>query len=120
MIKDIFSEDMLLFMDQRWELSSCPDSFIFTLTNIHNTEPAKFKTTSTSEGVSHVSSKGPSFGENCDLSICSDFMNSDSYTDFPCRYSDTLGKGKSIFTGDFNNSNTSFRLKEIEVFKLLK
>ena len=72
------------------------------------------------EGVSHNSSYGPSFGESCDICIYSDFVNSDSYSDFPCRYNDILGKGRSIFTGDFNNSNTNFRLKEIEVFKLYK
>ena len=98
-----------------------PQAFIFTLINIHNSEPTKFKTTSEKEGVQHNSSFGPSFGESCDICISiSDFLNSDAKTDFPCRYSDSLGKGKSIFTGDFNNSTTNFRLKEIEVFQLFK
>ena len=44
----------------------------------------------------------------------------DSFTDFPCRYADTLGKGRSIFTGDYNNDNTKFRIKEIEVFQVFK
>ena len=35
-------------------------------------------------------------------------------------YSDSLGKGKSIFTGDYINNTTNFRLKEIEVFQLFK
>ena len=33
---------------------------------------------------------------------------------------DTLGKGKSIFTGDYNNSSGSFKIKEIEVFQVFK
>ena len=98
-----------------------PQAFIFTLVNIHNSEPTKFKIKSENEGVYHNSGYGPTFGSNCDIGIgISDFLNSDAYTDFPCRYVDSLGKGKSIFTGDFNNDNTAFRLKEIEVFQLFK
>ena len=97
-----------------------PECFIFTLTNIHNTEPTKFPTTNNNEGTRHHIDMGPSFGENCDISIKADYINIDSYSDFPCRYSDILGKGKSIFTGDFNNNNTNYRLKEIEVFQLFK
>ena len=98
-----------------------PKAFIFTLINIHNSEPTKFNVTSEKEGVYHSSSYGPIFGCNCDIGIgISDFLNSDANTDFPCRYNDSLGKGRSIFTGDFNNDNTKFRLKEIEVFQLFK
>ena len=40
-------------------------------------------------------------------------------TSFPYTYKDTLGKGKSIFTGDFNNKTDYFKIKEIEVtFKI--
>ena len=49
-----------------------------------------------------------------------DFINKDSYSNFPHNYEDTLKKGKSIFTGDLNNSNQLFKIKDIEVFKLLK
>ena len=99
-----------------------PDStaFIFTLKNIHNSPPTKFNVKNEKEGVYHASDKGPTFGSCCDITTYSDFLNSDSYTDFPCRYADSLGKGKSIFTGDFNNSNTNFRLREIEVFQIIK
>ena len=98
-----------------------PQAFIFTLVNIHNSEPTKFKIKSENEGVYHSSGHGPTFGSNCDIGISiSDFLNSDAYTDFPCRYVDSLGKGRSIFTGDFNNDNKAFRLKEIEVFQLFK
>ena len=98
-----------------------PKAFIFTLINIHNSEPTKFNVPSEKEGDYHSSSYGPTLGSNCDIGIgISNFLNSDAYTDFPCRYNDSLGKGRSIFTGDFNNDNTKFRLKEIEVFQLFK
>ena len=99
---------------------SDPQAFIFTLKNIHNSEPTKFHVKSEKEGVYHNSTHGPTFGEGCDIYICSDFLNSDSASDFPCRYVDSLGKGKSIFTGDFNNNNGKFRIKEIEVFQVFK
>ena len=98
-----------------------PQAFIFTLINIHNSGPTKFNVKNEKEGVYHNSSFGPTFGACCDISInISDFLNSDASTDFPCRYVDSLGKGKSIFTGDYDNNNSKFRLKEIEVFQLFK
>ena len=98
-----------------------PKAFIFTLINIHNTEPTKFNVQNENEGVYHNSNYGPTLGNNCDIGTCiSDFVNSDTLTDFPCRYVDSLGKGRSIFTGDFNNNTQKFRLKEIEVFQLFK
>ena len=97
-----------------------PESFIFTLTNIHNTEPTKFNTKNSGEGVGHYKDYGPTFGACCDITIASDFINSDSSSDFPCRYNDTLGKGRSVFTSNFDNNKGNFRLKEIEVFKLFK
>ena len=107
-----------------WTCDGCyhaaPDCFIFTLTNIHNTEPTKLPTNNKDQGVSHKKEKGPTFGEGCDINISQDFINNDSSSDFPCRYKDNLGKGKSIFTGDFNNSKSTFRLKEIEVFQIFK
>ena len=51
-----------------------------------------------------------------DILINSDFEKSEGYSGFPNTYQDVLGKGKSIFTGDSN----SFKIKEIEVFKLFK
>ena len=96
------------------------NAFIFTLRNIHGSEPEKFLVKDEKQGVYHDKNYGPTFGEGCDIYINSDFLNSDSNSDFPCRYKDTLGKGKSIFTGDFNNSTSAFRLKEIEVFQMFK
>ena len=97
-----------------------PDCFIFTLTNVHNSPPTKFPTNNSDQGIYHNSSKGPTFGEGCDINIPSDFLNNDSSTDFPCRYKDSLGKGKSVFTGDSSNSKSTYRIKELEIFFLLK
>ena len=98
---------------------SAPDSFIFTLTNIHRTEPTKFPNSNTSYSIYDHSSYGPTFGGGIyDFDIYTN--KSGSYAYFPDCYQDVLGKGKSIFTGDLNNSNSSFKLKEIEVFKILK
>jgi len=95
---------------------SAPNSFIFTLTNIHGTEPTKFPNSDTSYSIFDYSSFGPAFGYNCDIYM--DFYN--THSSFPSSYKDILGKGKSIFTGDLNNNNQSFKLKEIEVFKIFK
>jgi len=95
---------------------SAPDSFIFTLTNIHGTEPTKFPNSSSGSSIYDSSSYGPTFGGGHDI-----YTNKEgSYAGFPSSYKDILGKGKSIFTGDLNNSNSSFNLKEIEVFKIFK
>ncbi len=106
-----------------WESSggykNIPECFIFTLTNIYNIEPTKFPSNNSGSNVYHGSGYGPLFGNECDFYIYSTFgkeQNSDSY--FPKSYQDVLGKGKSIFTGDSNNNNTSFVIKEMEVFKL--
>ena len=95
---------------------SAPESFIFTLTNIHGTEPTKFPNSNTNYSIYDHSEKGPTFGGGFDIHTNKD----GSYANFPHSYKDILGKGKSIFTGDLNNSNSNFKLKEIEVFKIFK
>ena len=94
-------------------------SFLFTLTNIHGTAPTKYPNTKNYENaVRHGSDRGPTFGGNHDLYICSNYLNStDSYAYLGYSYPDVLGKGNSIFSGDINNKK--FKLKELEVFKLL-
>jgi len=94
------------------------DCFIFTLTNIHETEPTKFKFKGSSDSVYHSYDHGAHFGG--DIKIFQDFSTQSSISKFPDDYEDTLNKGKSIFTGDLNNNNYDFKVKEIEVFKLLK
>ena len=92
------------------------DCFLFTLSNIYNTEPTKFPYVK-DRSVGHYPDYGPIFGN--DLYLYNNFTDDNSnYSYFPCSYQDTLGKGKSIFTGDFNNNNIYFKLKEVEVFKI--
>ena len=109
------------FSSISWESSgnykNVPECFIFTLTNIYNIEPTKFPSNNSGNNIYHNSSYGPLFGYECD--IYPRFGNENkSVSNFPRSYQDILGKGKSIFTGDYNNSNTSFFIKEMEVFKL--
>ena len=96
-----------------------PNSFLFTLTNIYGTNPTKFqlKDNDSSYAIKDNSSCGAIFGGGNDLYISNDFFNNnDTYSYFPSSYKDSIGKGKSIFTGDPNNNE--FKIKEIEVFKL--
>ena len=95
---------------------SVPDSFIFSLTNIHGTEPTKFPNSNTSYSIYDVSNYGPTFGSGHDICI----YKNDTYANFPNSYQDILSIGKSIFTGDSDNNNKNFKLKEIEVFKVFK
>ena len=98
---------------------SAPDSFLFTLTNIHGTEPTKFPSKNDKNEVCHNSSCGPAFGFE-DLGIYISFNKKGGWSGFPYTYQDSLWKGKSIFTGDLNNNNGKFKLKEIEIFKIIK
>ena len=92
-------------------------SFLFTLTNIHNTDPMKFPNTNSIYSIYDCSSYGPTFGGGYDITIFyNGNNNSYNYSNFPHSYQDSLGKGKSIFSGDLNNSR--FTLEEIEVFRL--
>ena len=90
------------------------DCFLFTLTNIYNTQPTKFPYIKGSS-VYHGSDYGPFL---YDLRFYTSFSDNSNRSYFPSSYQDVLGKGNSIFTGDFNNNNNNFKLKEIEIFKL--
>ena len=46
------------------------------------------------------------------------FNNNNNWINFPLSYQDIIGKGISTFTGDNNNKNNYFKLKEIEVFRI--
>ena len=94
-------------------------SFLFTLTNMHGTAPTKYPNTQNyNYAVYHGNDRGPSFGGNHDLSIWDNFLNNNSsYANLGYSYPDILGRGNSIFSGD--NNNNYFKLKEIEVFKLI-
>ena len=95
------------------------DCFLFTLSNIHNTEPTKFPFEK-GKSVQHLAQYGPVFGSDTDLHFEGNFtFDKSNVTNFPYSYKDTLSKGKSIFTGDFDNKNINFKIKELEVFQLL-
>ena len=96
---------------------SAPDSFIFTLSNIYNTKPVKFHNSEPNNCVFHNIDYGPWFG-NGDIGVKEEFLKKGGFSYFPCRYKDTLGKGKSIFTGD--SKTDRYNLIELEVFKLSK
>ena len=99
---------------------SADGCFLFTLTNIYGTEPTKFPNTNKNKAVYHCSSFGPIFEGGHILKIYNNYLNNNSsyariggsYND----YQDVLGKGNSVFTGDVNTE--SFKLKELEVFKV--
>ena len=91
------------------------DCFLFTLTNIYNTDPTKFPYVK-GRSVCHGSGYGPIFGDGSDLYCYNNFCdNNNCYIGFPYSYKDMLGKGKSIFTGD---NNSYFNLKELEIFEI--
>ena len=100
-----------------WKKSE--DNFIFTLTNIFSTIPTKFPVKEFIHSTYNNLQYGPDFGFT-DILVYSDYNSFICETDFPSSYTDTLGKGKSVFTGDINNKNNIIKIKEFEVFKLLK
>ena len=103
--------------DNKWKTAN--DCFLFTLTNIYNTEPTKFPSKKIGNEVYHDLNNGPVFGWGPDIASYSDFINEDFYSTFPQKYKDILGKGNSIFTGDPNKKTDKFKIKEIEVLKLI-
>ena len=97
---------------------SADNCFLFTLTNIYGIIPTKFPNINSNQAVYHCSNYGPTFGSGYGLKIYGDFLNdSHSYATIGKDYKDILGKGFSIFSGDVNNKN--FKLKELEVFKIV-
>ena len=95
--------------------ANAPNSFIFTLKNIYNIKPTKFLNKNNGAQIGNYSYHGPNFGFT-DIYFCNDFkIGHNSYSKFPNTYEDTLGKGKSIFTG---SDDDKINLREIEVFKL--
>ena len=98
---------------------SAKGSFLFTLTNIHKTPPTKYPNTQYQDkSVQHNKNCGPRFGNGNDLEINNDYLNNNnSNASIGTAYPDILGKGNSIFSGDLNTNH--FKLKELEVFKLL-
>ena len=84
---------------------------------MHGTEPTKFPSKN-NNNVYHKGDRGPNFGSNNDIRVFANYLNEDCIFDFPTNYNDILNKGKSIFTGDLNNSNRNAKINEIEVFRI--
>ena len=97
---------------------SAPESFLYTLTNIFNIEPTKFPSKKDKKEIRCYPSNGPLFGNGTDLGLYEDFINQGGWSNFGESFSDIIGKGRSIFTGDSNNNNVKIKIKEIEVFKI--
>ena len=97
-----------------------PGSFLFTLTNMHGTQPTKFPLKDENDGnaIYYYKERSSTLGNGRDICICTNCnSNSSSYSYFPNSYNDTTGKGNSIFTSSTSSSN--FQVQEIEVFKAL-
>ena len=116
----IYLEDMLQFHGHPSSGSyyTANGSFLFTLTNIHGTEPTKFPNNKNyNYAVYHNSGYGPTFGYGHDIYISNNYLNNNcSEANLGYSYNDVLGKGNSTFSS--NNNSSSFKLKELEVFKL--
>ena len=100
-----------------------PGSFLFTLTNIHNTQPTKFELNNNcKKQICFNSNHGPTFGYH-DLDFYQTFLNQNNnyycHSEFSSGFEDNLGKGKSIFTGDLNKNNNLLKVNEIEIFKII-
>ena len=114
----IFGAYASISWTNKGEWKSAPQSFLFTLTNIHNIAPTKMahNLKDTIYSVYHNADFGPSFGSGRDISIPHDFVMNESYANFPYTYNDASGKGNSIFSGDLKSNR--FKLAEIEVYKI--
>ena len=101
---------------------NAPDSFLFSLINIYNTEPIKFPCINSGYAIRNYYECGPAFGSGTDLGIHENANKTcgEGLSWFPHTFKDTLGKGKSVFTGDLDNNNCLFEVKEVEVFKVFK
>ena len=92
------------------------ESFLFTLTNVHNTEPNKFPHKNGEDSFFNEESYGPTFD---DIYI-ENYQNSKAILYFPRGHIDNLNLGKSIFSGEKDNNIDKTQIIEIEVFKVIK
>jgi hypothetical protein len=91
---------------------STQTSFLFSLKNLHTSEVKKFSMKSSSSAIRCDSSRGPSFGSNCDIAVCDRCSETGNHTDLGhASANDTGIDGQQVFTGELH-----FTVKEIEVF----
>ncbi len=96
--------------------------FIFTLKNNYGIPPTKFNNYQDNISIGQWPDYGPIFGNVADIYVhINNFgcVGGCSST-FPHNYIDTTGKGKSLFTGNYDNDNINMNLTEIETFKVIK
>ena len=106
--------------DKKYFEYTIPDSFLFTLDNIYNIQPTLFpiKLGTKKHNFKDIFS---SFSELKGLGLVpTEELSNGIRVILVGPYEDILGKGSSIFTGDPNDPYKEIKIKEIEVFKLLK
>lgn len=106
--------------DEKYFEYTIPDSFLFTLDNIYNIQPTLFpiKLGTKKHNFKDIFS---SFSELKGLGLVpTEELSNGIRVILVGPYEDILGKGSSIFTGDPNDPYKEIKIKEIEVFKLLK
>jgi len=87
-------------------------AFLFTLVNPHGIKPTKYALEEPDYAIRTHEDHGPTFGDGYDIIVDSDAdVNHTSHTNFPHSYTDTTGKGKFTFDGEYN-----FMLEEMEVY----
>ncbi len=90
--------------------------FIFTLANIYNIQPTKFKSKKNGKNVYFDIGNGPYFYDAWNYD---DIINK-TEAHFGEHYQDTYWKRNSMFTGNKNEDGIKITLNEAEVFKLYK
>jgi len=75
------------------DYKSSPDCFIFSLTNIHGTEPTKLPNSDSNHSIYDNSNYGPTFGGGQDIYTLNS-SNNYSCSVFPYSYQDILSKGR--------------------------
>lgn len=114
------------FATAPWGSSSgpicAPGSFLFSLKSVYETEPAMFPVIEKECAIQGKSEYGPVFGRGPDLCVIPPFnTHFFSYSGLESSrhsYKDTLGLGPVVFADAGRES--SFKVKEIEVFEVIK
>ena len=85
--------------------------FMFLVENPHNDPPTCFECKTPAGAMYCGASRGPCFGGGHDIGVHPNGDTTQSYTQFPTGYTDTLGRGNATFTGARN-----FTVEDYEVW----
>ena len=69
------------------------------------------------DSIDNSKDSGPKFYDIC---LNGDYKSSNTCLYFPRGHIDVLNKGKSIFSGYLDNNISNIKIKEIEVFRVIK